>query len=594
MRVCDPQLPQLPVSGVPGAQTPWPPHVPQALQAPHVHAAVQVRELDWLPQLPHPCDCHCTAPGEQPLPDGAEHVPPWQMLTPQAELKAEQSIALPTHVPDVHVSLTVHKSPSLQVAVLLVCWQPIAASQLSVVQPFASSQFGALPGLQVPPAQLSPTVHALPSLQVAVLLVYVQPEAGAQASFVQPLPSLQTTAAPGWHAPPAQTSLLVHALPSLQATVLGVNTQPLSGAHASEVHTLSSSHTSAAPGTHVPVTQASPTVQVLPSVHAPLLLTWTQPLLGTHASSVQGLLSLQSTADPPIQLPFAHVSPVVHAEPSLQGSALFVVVQPLPTSQFSVVHGFPSSHTLGLIGLQVPPAHVSPSVQGLLSVQGCVLATNAQPVAGSQPSSVQGLPSAHVAGEPPTHTPPAHTSPCVQKLPSSQGSVLATDAQPDPLAHASVVHGLPSSQPNGSPGTQLLLTQTSFVVHALPSEQVAEFASDTQPEPTTQLSSVQGLPSLQTVGAPPTHAPSEHVSPCVHAFASSQGSAFGTAWQPLAGAQTSDVQGLPSLHTTVAPLTHIASAHVSPVVHAFPSVHAALLAVCVQPAVGSHASLVQT
>jgi hypothetical protein len=64
-------------------------------------------------------------------------------------------------------------------------------------------------------------VHALPSLQVAVLLVKVHwPVAGLQASSVHPLTSLQTLAVPGLHCPFWQMSPVVQALPSLHEAVL--------------------------------------------------------------------------------------------------------------------------------------------------------------------------------------------------------------------------------------------------------------------------------------------------------------------------------------------------------------------------------------
>jgi hypothetical protein len=73
------------------------------------------------------------------------------------------------------------------------------------------------PATQVPPAQVSPVVQAFPSLQGAVLLVNTQPLPGLQLSVVQTLLSLQTTGVPGLQMPPLQVSPVVQALPSLQA-----------------------------------------------------------------------------------------------------------------------------------------------------------------------------------------------------------------------------------------------------------------------------------------------------------------------------------------------------------------------------------------
>jgi len=52
------------------------------------------------------------------------------------------------------------------------------------------------------------------------LLVCAQPLAGAQKSSVQMFPSLQFVAGPPTQAPPAQVSLVVQALPSLQGLEL--------------------------------------------------------------------------------------------------------------------------------------------------------------------------------------------------------------------------------------------------------------------------------------------------------------------------------------------------------------------------------------
>jgi hypothetical protein len=48
----------------------------------------------------------------------------------------------------------------------------------------------------VPPEQASPVVHALPSLQLAVLLLWTQPLAALHESSVQTLPSSQLSEPP--------------------------------------------------------------------------------------------------------------------------------------------------------------------------------------------------------------------------------------------------------------------------------------------------------------------------------------------------------------------------------------------------------------
>ncbi len=62
---------------------------------------------------------------------------------------------------------------------------PSTGSQLSVVHGLPSSQTMAAPPWQLPPLHVSPLVHLLPSWQLAVLLVFLQPIVGSQLSLVQ-------------------------------------------------------------------------------------------------------------------------------------------------------------------------------------------------------------------------------------------------------------------------------------------------------------------------------------------------------------------------------------------------------------------------
>ena len=87
----------------------------------------------------------------------------------------------------------------------------------------------------------------------------------------------------------------------------------------------------------------------------------------------------------------------------------------------SWVQGFPSSQSRDPAPAQEPPAQTSPVVQVLPSSQTTVLFTCPQPVAGSQLSSVQGLPSSQFTVEMGVQAPAAHWSPTVQAFPSSQG-----------------------------------------------------------------------------------------------------------------------------------------------------------------------------
>lgn len=66
------------------------------------------------------------------------------------------------------------------------------------------------------------SVHALPSLHAAVLFVNTHPLAGLHESLVHTLPSLQVSAPLPMHCPPEHVSVVVQALPSLQGAVLFV------------------------------------------------------------------------------------------------------------------------------------------------------------------------------------------------------------------------------------------------------------------------------------------------------------------------------------------------------------------------------------
>lgn len=175
----------------------------------------------------------------------------------------------PTQAPSTQVSLVVQALLSLHETVLVVCAQPLAGLQVSVVQPLPSSQTGGGPPRQDPPEHVSPVVHGFPSSHGLALLVCVQPVAELHPSLVQALPSLQLGGSPPVQAPPKQSSPVVHAFPSSHADVLLVNTQTPAG-HESFVQTLPSLHSllwlhSMQPPIgvpwHVPPAQRSPLVQ---------------------------------------------------------------------------------------------------------------------------------------------------------------------------------------------------------------------------------------------------------------------------------------------------------------------------------------------
>jgi hypothetical protein len=100
------------------------------------------------------------------------------------------------------------------------------------------------PAVQVSaPLQTSPSPHAVPSLTGA----WTQPAVGSQESVVQGFPSSQVSAVPAWHAPSAvQVSWPSHRVALSQARPgAGVWTQPLVGSQASSVQGLASSQSRA-------------------------------------------------------------------------------------------------------------------------------------------------------------------------------------------------------------------------------------------------------------------------------------------------------------------------------------------------------------
>ena len=118
------------------------------------------------------------------------------------------------------------------------CWHPVGETQESVVQALPSLQLAGGPGEQLPPLHVSFVVHASPSSHGALLLVWTHPVAGLQLSSVQTFPSLQFGAGPPTQLPPLHVSLVVHALPSSQGALLLVWTHPVAGLQLSSVQAL--------------------------------------------------------------------------------------------------------------------------------------------------------------------------------------------------------------------------------------------------------------------------------------------------------------------------------------------------------------------
>jgi hypothetical protein len=149
------------------------------------------------------------------------------------------------------------------------------------------------------------------------------------------------------------------------------------------------------------------------------------------------------------------------------------------------------------------------------------------------------------------HEPFWQLSVAVHELPSLHEVPLVFGVNPQlPLLGLQVLslHALPA-QLFGLPAWHSPPEQVSPSVHGLPSSQAAVLFWTLQPTVVSQLSVVQGLPSLQVVGLPPPHAPEVQVSPVVHALASSQllPSLTGIFTQPRFGSQ------LPALQESVRP-----------------------------------------
>jgi len=103
---------------------------------------------------------------------------------------------------------------------------------------------------------------------------------------------------------------------------------------------------------------------------------------------------------------------------------------------------------------------------------------------------------------------------------------------------------------------------------------------------------VQGLASSQLVGVPP-QTPPAHVSPVVHAFPSEHAAVLSVCTHPpVPGSQLSFVHGLPSLQFDAVPGRHAPNAHTSPVVQAFPSSQAFALLLKTQPVIVLQLSVV--
>jgi hypothetical protein len=176
-----------------------------------------------------------------------------------------------------------------------------------------------------------------------------------------------------------QVSVAVQRLPSLQVTPLSATAPacwqaPVLILQLSAVHGLLSLQTVLLP-TQLPLRQASPVVQALLSLQAAVLLVNTQPDPAEQVSVVQELPSVHDRLPEPTHRPLLlQVSVVVHKLLSLQAAPTrlkepALLQAPVEVLQVSSVHGLVSAQLLRLVKVQLPPTHLSSSVQALPSVQ---------------------------------------------------------------------------------------------------------------------------------------------------------------------------------------------------------------------------------
>ena len=143
----------------------------------------------------------------------------------------------------------------------------------------------------------------------------------------------------------------------------------------------------------------------------------------------------------------------------------------------------------------------------------------------SHASAVHGFWSSQFLAAPLTHAPLAQTSESVHASPSSHATLLTACWQPLLLSHESSVHTVLSAHVAslGKPA-HALFSQRSFNVHDTPSSQTAVLALWVQLPSVlpSQASSVHGLLSAQSLGAPGLHVPLAQTSPIVQPLPSLQ------------------------------------------------------------------------
>jgi hypothetical protein len=314
-------LPSLQLSGVPAEQVPlWQVSLPlQTL--PSGQAIPLATATFWQPTTGWQLSVVQTVPSLQLSATPGVHTPTWQVSPPLQTLPSAH---------DAPFGSAVYRHPS-------------SGSQVSFVHTLPSAQLRAVPGVHTPARQVSsplqrfPSAHAEPSDRTGLLQT-----PAVQTSFVQGLPSAQSVPiVQDWH------------------PGMGVLMQPVMVSHVSTVQPLASLQLSAAPAVQVPPWQVSLPLHTLPSPHDVPFSTGVlaQPKTGSQLSVVQTLLSLQLRAVPAVQVPLWQVSLPLHT--LLSGHAVPLATdacrQPNTGSQVSVVH------TLLSLQLSTVPAVHTPA-----------------------------------------------------------------------------------------------------------------------------------------------------------------------------------------------------------------------------------------
>ncbi len=429
----------------------------------------------------------------------------------------------PTHWPLAQLSLSVHGSPSSQVA--RSCSEtrahsPLAASQVSTAQVAPGSEHTwSWTSQRSPPATWTHTpaaaLQASPSSQGAPGCLFAQ--APQRSTSPPQMASVQSS----W---PVHGSPSLHGIPLARATMAQA---PVSASHTPTRQALSRSWQSTEAPTQLPAWHASLTVQRSPSLQGspegraarPQV-----PVVGSQRPSrhaVSRLVQSRSTGVP-TQKPFSQRSALVQRSPSSQlapaaasqhaASQVRAVPAQTPLAQRSLIvapspslQGEPSGEKTA--PPQMPARQLSPTLQASWSSQ---LEPSLRGWATQAPASQ--TPTAQVAARSlqsmavPRQMCPSQVSPTVHGSPSSQLSPLTSPAQPTAVAPPSPP--MASGAWHTSSPTQLPARHSSSTVQATPSSHTVPLATGR-----------------------PTHTLSPQRSLIVHESPSSQADPSATPWQ---------------------------------------------------------------